>query len=399
MFYNFVLMLPAAACLFWAVLLFLNWSRNVRSQKVLAISALMVSLAFLNLANYVVGITDYKFFYILDILDPAVFIPPTMYLYFKAMTSEKPFRWHDYIWFIPPLAIEGTILVLYQIMGVEQAIQLAADVLSSGVLPAQYADPVYKIYYLIGIQVYNWTGLALFIGINIYALVSIGRYHYRLRDFDSVLEDKSIGRDYSMLIWFLLSTAPGIVLFALHRGVLEGHPTLSICFFLSLTVVAFCLCYDGYRMQYSVEHFAHDLEQSSDQTTENTAGSRDDGTTDKLHEGGRFQTLAELFCKLIDEDKIFLQKTLRADEVAHLMHTNRTYVSRMVRDEFHTNFSDYINGKRIEFAKELMRIHPEMRLSDLAEASGFINAQSFCRMFRQIEGTTPKGWQKESIRQ
>lgn len=96
--------------------------------------------------------------------------------------------------------------------------------------------------------------------------------------------------------------------------------------------------------------------------------------------------------KLIGEDRIFLQSTLRADELAAKMRTNRTYLSRMIKEEFQCFFSDYINQKRIEHAQKLMQKNPDMKLAELADKSGFININSFGRTFKQVVGLPPKEW-------
>lgn len=119
--------------------------------------------------------------------------------------------------------------------------------------------------------------------------------------------------------------------------------------------------------------------------------------TVEITKTSKYEKLLTSFRKLIEEDKIFRQNTLRADDVASSMHTNRTYLSRMIKEEFQCTFSDYINARRVEFAKELMRSDPDMRQDELADKSGFIGAPSFSRTFKQIEGIPPKEWCRNHI--
>lgn len=122
-----------------------------------------------------------------------------------------------------------------------------------------------------------------------------------------------------------------------------------------------------------------------------------ENTIVEISKSSRYDRLLISFRKLIEDDKIYLQNTLRADEVASSLRTNRTYLSRMIREEFQCTFSDYINGKRVEFAKKLMLSDSDMKQDELAEKSGFINAPSFSRTFKQIVKMTPKEWYRNHI--
>lgn len=403
MLYNFILLLPSAACFFWSIFLITNWKNNLRSQNILAVAGLMTGISLLSLANFVAGVADYKTYFILDIVDPSDFIPIVMYLYFKSLTSEKRFGWKDYIWFLLPIVFELILVISYLSMGMENAVRYSEDILRYGTLLPQYTDLSYKLHYLVCYKLYNPITLGFFIGIGVYALVSIIRYHYRLRDFYSNLEDKKFHLDFGMLVWFMLSNIVGIVIFYLGRDFLENVPIIATLLFSFETLVIFCLGYYSYRMKYSVESFAIDLEQADKVTNGNRVAVAEDKERQAFDmefqpddETGKFVELATCFSKLIADNQIFLNNSLRADEVARMMNTNRTYVSRMLREEFGTSFSDYINSRRIEYAQDLMRSNPDMKLVELAESSGFVNASSFCRIFKQITGTSPKEWLKHS---
>lgn len=64
---------------------------------------------------------------------------------------------------------------------------------------------------------------------------------------------------------------------------------------------------------------------------------------------------------------------MRANEGLLPLHSNRTHIFPMIHEEFNSNFSDYINKKRITFSKELMLLNPYMRMNERAEKLGFIN--------------------------
>lgn len=384
--------------LFWGIFLLCNLKKNKRSQNILAIGALLTSFTYLSLAYYVDGVKDFITYYILDIIDPAFFIPPVMYLYFKSLTNENRFGWKDYLWFLPSVVTEVILFSSYMLMGKDNAVLYSQDLLTYGTLLPQYTDIVYKVHYLFSTTIYYGISLLLSIGVCIYALVSILRYHYRLRDFYSSLDDKSINRIYSLFISFTIATLIGVIIFYLNRNFFLGQRIANIFIFIALAAFYFFLCNTGYRIRYSVEDLALDLERADCESTDSFSSLDDDDFEDLEFDdkSGKYEQLAIKFRKLIDKDKIFLQSSLRADEVATMLHSNRTYISRMINEEFNSNFSDYINEKRVNYSKELMQLNPGMRMNEIAEKSGFINASSYSRTFKQFTGKPPRVWIKNT---
>ena len=106
------------------------------------------------------------------------------------------------------------------------------------------------------------------------------------------------------------------------------------------------------------------------------------------------QTLSEQIAKLIEEKQLYLQKGLRMSDVAAQLATNKTYISAVVNSVSGTNFTDLINGYRVEYAKKLMKEHPEMRHEDVADAAGFSSRTAFLRVFKKHTGLSPTEWKE-----
>ena len=106
------------------------------------------------------------------------------------------------------------------------------------------------------------------------------------------------------------------------------------------------------------------------------------------------QTLSEQIAKLIEEEQLDLQKGLRMSDVAAQLATNKTYISAVVNSVSGTNFSDLINGYRVEYAKKLMKEHPQMRHEDVADAAGFSSRTAFLRVFKKHTGLSPTEWKE-----
>lgn len=101
--------------------------------------------------------------------------------------------------------------------------------------------------------------------------------------------------------------------------------------------------------------------------------------------------LAKHLRQLMEEDHIFLKPSVFIDDVAAMMGTNRTYVSRLMHQEYGQTFTDFVNNARIMYSKKLL-LSTDMTVEEVALSSGFPSASAFCRVFKRITETTPTGW-------
>jgi AraC-like DNA-binding protein len=95
---------------------------------------------------------------------------------------------------------------------------------------------------------------------------------------------------------------------------------------------------------------------------------------------------------LVVEEKQFLNSDLTASGLAIELGTHRNNISACVNLIKGCNFTQYVNGYRIEYAKQLIRQHPEMKLYNVGYESGFTNETSFYRTFKALTGKTPSEW-------
>lgn len=97
--------------------------------------------------------------------------------------------------------------------------------------------------------------------------------------------------------------------------------------------------------------------------------------------------------QLMQNNKLFRDPDLTLDRLAAELHTNNTYVYLCIHDEMSTTFYDYINGLRVEEAKQLL-LSGEDTIEGIAFNSGFNSSRSFQRTFKRITGCTPTEWRK-----
>ena len=104
------------------------------------------------------------------------------------------------------------------------------------------------------------------------------------------------------------------------------------------------------------------------------------------------QNMGDKLKTLMEEKELFRNKDLRLADVATELGTNTTYLSACLNGELNTTFPAFVTGYRIHYAQELMRKDSTMRLSQVAERSGFTNEKTFLRTFKAACGVTPSEW-------
>lgn len=75
-------------------------------------------------------------------------------------------------------------------------------------------------------------------------------------------------------------------------------------------------------------------------------------------------------------------------KLSELMHFNPSYLSRLFKQLSGENLTNYIQGKRVEKAMEMLG-KKETRVNDIAIAVGFGSATNFSRFFKKTAGITP----------
>jgi YesN/AraC family two-component response regulator len=73
------------------------------------------------------------------------------------------------------------------------------------------------------------------------------------------------------------------------------------------------------------------------------------------------------------------------------------YLSKIFKESFEANFTDYIIGIRMEKAKELLS-DTDLKVGEITERVGYANAHSFIRIFKKYIGMTPGEYRSSLIK-
>ena len=105
----------------------------------------------------------------------------------------------------------------------------------------------------------------------------------------------------------------------------------------------------------------------------------------------RDEQLMQRIIRLMEEQRPYLDSDLKLADVATALGVRLDEVSRCINSNAF-NFSQFVNGYRIEYAKQLMLRKPGIKMTQVAIESGFSNDTNFFRTFKAIVGMTPSEW-------
>lgn len=100
------------------------------------------------------------------------------------------------------------------------------------------------------------------------------------------------------------------------------------------------------------------------------------------------QQIGETVERLFAEERVYLNPKLKLSDVAQLVGTNRTYLSRFFNQDNGQTFYDYVNGYRVKHAEELL-VSTDEHLPAISKMSGFNSVSTFRRVFAVYHHCSP----------
>lgn len=422
------LLIPFMVCFTWAITVSLQTDKN-DVQKHLAWLLAIAAVYFFIDASYLVpngSHSDYVNLVYLDIVSQyiTVIMFPVMMILMTALTNKKKIpAWVIFLSILPGLLLGTTAAGLYFGMGIQNAADyIAATDISSG-RPAGYEAPIYLMHELICQKIYNIILLIEIIFVFAYAIRIMVKSEINIKKLSGFFKNgTSLNQINSICFLFLALLVICAVRIALGRQYLLDH--LFVSGFLSFLLGAVCFLIAYVSNWFSdrdfnlwdfrhpslirensaaVEILKPESEPAAREITIPDTAARTESApetvpapTASMRED-KAQTRLEQFLSYMDEQHPFLNPDLSIADVSEALHSNRTYVSILVNENFQMTFRDYINKRRIEFSKVIMLENPDEILEEIAEKSGFLSDSQFSKKFKEIEGMSPRTWLQKQL--
>lgn len=117
------------------------------------------------------------------------------------------------------------------------------------------------------------------------------------------------------------------------------------------------------------------------------------GTDAGFQNEGDAEDLMERISQLMESEQLYLRNDLKLQDIAAELGISHRVVSKCIASKSGcTSFSQFVNGYRVEHAKNVLCSHPDKKMAAVCMESGFANETSFFRTFKSFTGMTPREW-------
>ena len=184
------------------------------------------------------------------------------------------------------------------------------------------------------------------------------------------------------------------VIFGVGCGLLTFLPDRYVYIWVLSSIPFYCYlfhCYQNYLLFYEQVENAFEQDMQSDEELLTNSGIEPEMVSEEVPES--YTEFIEKVDNLIKTDG-YVQQGLTIKELSKILYTNRTYLSAYIKTTYKMIFREWITGLRLEYAKNILKEHPEINIQKLAESSGFLSRSNFIKLFSEKEGCTPAKWKK-----
>ena len=373
--------LPMMVCAFWSIVLILDWSithdklRLWLWQFMIAAMLLYVGHAvFFNHYTTIVPFTN-TLYCACNLL-----VFPLYHVYIKGLSvphylDNRRQQWHDRcILFLPALVISFIVGILYLMMSSAERSDFIENYLYhndfSGLHGTTFLQAV----------VHQIAKLCFAIQVIIIFILGFRNLRQYKRFIDNTYadtENKRLEKVQTILILFVGGVFLAFVSNIIGRWRFMDDTSLLAIPSLFFSALLFLIGYVGSHTVFSIGNV------NDNEFTPSTP-SMDDNDNEQTD-----SSLTVSLEQLMNEKHLYLQHDLKISDVASLLCTNRTYIQRAILELSGESFTKYVNRKRIEYAIELQKKHPEYNIETIATQSGYTHLGTFYRNYKIVTGKTP----------
>ena len=188
------------------------------------------------------------------------------------------------------------------------------------------------------------------------------------------------------------------VIFGVGCGLLTFLPNKYVFIWILSSIPFYCYLfysYQNYLLFYEQVENAFEQDIQSEQELLTNSGTEPEMVSDE-EVPVSYTEFIEKVDNWIKTDG-YVQQGLTIKELSEILHTNRTYLSAYIKTTYKMTFREWITGLRLEYAKNILKEHPEINIQKLAESSGFLSRSNFIKSFTEKEGCTPGKWKKANL--
>lgn len=340
---------PFAVCLWWFVAFAINYRKADFAKKSLTWYVLTCTVLYFCHALFFTSELPLALECLWTLCSLSVY--PLYYIYICRLTSDSLPKWM-YVFLLP-----GLLVALLKFF-----------------MPGEMADIIRQVVFVPQVL------LVCFFGYK-----RLQAFDQKLADVYVDMEGRSTSPIKALLIAIFVISVLSAVANLLGRRYFGQTDWLLAAIATAFSVLQYALCYIGYHRHFTIEQFEAD---SQDVLSESECLKAEELVTEEVTDA-----VGQKVEALMMEQKLYLTPNLKIADVVKRCGVCRTYVSHYINQTGY-NFSEYVNKLRVEYAQDMLRQSPTVKMVAVAEESGFTSEASFYRNFRKFTGQTPQEWLK-----
>lgn len=413
MFITLIYILPCFVCLMWM----LSFSFQVKSQRQKVYmwslaTSLIYYLAFSTMAR---PDTQYSSLIHMDIvLLPAGLAMFSLYNVFVHMHLRDS-RWSlSYLlWLAPSLCIAVAGMLMYGIIGFDNAIQVTQMYDRQGALTAPYSDTIYTVYILVSKWLFNAVAVALGIALTAQCVMLMRNEGYRLGDVSRFFFTRHRSTPGRVLATLFLAELLTLLPLIITSPEAYDNELTGIGQSLLLALIKHCQCHVVFFSDDSREVTLHALSHLQNSAQVDTsipqptvvptpAAPMPQPVAEEVSPevpSSKMQILSEQLRELLEVEEIWRDDSLTIVTLSERLGASRTTISNMINTYYNQPARDLINHYRIEGVKRYLLDNPTATQEAVAACCGFKSASYLNSKFKEAVGTTPLLWLIEARRQ
>ncbi|MBO4466037.1 MAG: helix-turn-helix transcriptional regulator [Bacteroidales bacterium] len=431
-----LLFLPSASVLGW---LLLNFMVARRTSTYMVVQWLMFTLFLFFTADAIYSIpgipSEFLVYSHLVTVFSAPCVFPIIWLYFDRLRYGRKFKAVHFFWTLIPVSLTLTAVSLTDTIGAAQLAPFLTELYENGtVILENYAGTAFGHYYAWCHTIFRIAIVGELLFAVVYLMIYVVQEGVRFKNFHNYFVHDNPIRVIELQIYVLIIPAIFVLIKVLFtKPFLDTHLWLSISLNVLISVSTFFFNRDAWFgarktitrtqakhvMMYNyhpsikgpikeimVEELLEDVDQDFLLRLQDRVGDRlqhaQSMTPREMNAvkdilfgsaGNPWDdSLLTRFQTVMLNEQLFLQPSLSLQDIAERLHTNKTYISKLVNNTYNLSFPEFLNTLRIDYAQQYIRNHPNAKQEEIARASGFLSASTFNNIFRKITGLTPKMW-------
>lgn len=367
------LLTPVYVPIFWFLVLLSN-SKTNKARWFLSLFMLIVTGLYIGHAFYF-----YKYFEVFTWYDSvytftSLLVYPMFYTYLRLLTMEVHITFKHLKHFIPSVIISSTILLCTILMNAEQRNEYFNYYTNAFFYVSQDSSLLIilkKYTYLFSRVIFS----AQIIYYTILCLKTLHKHSKNIKELYSNISNKELLWVKTLIVVFSTTSVFSFIINIIGKEMFLAHPETLLIPSAIFSTMIFLIGYSGNMQKQVIKEI--DFDKKND-----NIGIQTIEDIDK-------KQLVEKINETMIRHKLFLDSDLKIWDLCITMNIDRITLTKIILEEFDSDFNHFINKYRIEEAKSIIEKNKNISFNELYRKSGFDSLQSFIKAYRKHEGVSP----------